>query len=116
MPHLENNTYDAIEQYVQIDLALRAQLQVENGEDISHFKALPKIIPTKKKKRQQPLLDFTHSRIPTLQEYITAMEQVLSQCDATAIEVRRKKNGKKATKEQNKNKYRLKGESAQRQE
>jgi hypothetical protein len=46
---------------VQIDSTLRAQMQVENEQDISHFLALPKIIPAMKYKRQQPLLDFTQS-------------------------------------------------------
>jgi hypothetical protein len=57
----KDSTYDTAEQHVQIDSTLRAQMQVENEQDISHFLALPKIIPAMKYKRQQPLLDFTQS-------------------------------------------------------
>ena len=102
VPHPEESTYDATEQNVQIDPALRAQLQVEHDEDISHFLALPEIIPAKKRTRQQPLLDFTHSRILTSHDYMTAMEQVLSQREATAAEAKRKKTEKEATREQRK--------------
>jgi hypothetical protein len=65
VPNPKEITYDATEQHVQINPMLRAQLQAENEQDISHFLALPEIIPTKNRKRQQPLLDFTQSWILT---------------------------------------------------
>jgi hypothetical protein len=77
---------------VQIDPALRAHLQTENEQDINHFLALPEIIPAKKRKRQQPLLDFTQSRILTSIDYITAMKQVLQKREATAAAARTKKS------------------------
>jgi hypothetical protein len=102
VPNPKESTYEKDELHIQIDPALRAQLQTENEEDISHFLALPEIILAKKRKRQQPLLDFTQSRILTSQDYITAMEQILEQREATAAVARRKKTEKEATREHRK--------------
>jgi hypothetical protein len=102
VPNSEESSYSKNEQHVQIDPDLRAQLQAEDAEDISHFLALPEIIPVRKWKKQQPLLDYTRLRILTSQEYIAAMEHVLEQREATAAEAKRKKADKDATKEQRK--------------
>jgi hypothetical protein len=100
VPNSEESAYSKNEQHVEIDADLRAQLQAEDAQDISHFLALPEIIPARKWKKQQPLLDYTHSRILTSEEYIAAMEHVLEQREATAIEAKRKKADKDANKEQ----------------
>lgn len=87
----EDSTYNTDEQYIVIDLAFRAQLQVEHKHDINHFLALLEIIPTKKKKRQQSFLDCTLSQILTSREYITKMEQLLAQKEAIDVEAKKKK-------------------------
>jgi hypothetical protein len=102
VPNPEESNYDANDQYVAIDPAFRAQLQTGNEGDISEFLAFPELIPAKKRKRQQPLPDYTHSRILTSREYITGLEQVLAQKEAAAAAARRKKEEKDATKEQKK--------------
>jgi hypothetical protein len=98
----EESTYEPTEQHTAIDPAFRTQLQTGSEGDISDFLALPELIPAKKRKRQQPLLDYTHSRILTSREYITGMEQVLAQKEATAATAKRKKEEKEANKEQRK--------------
>jgi hypothetical protein len=55
----EDSSYSREEQHIVIDLEYRAQLYEEHEQDINHFLALPKIIPAKEKKRQQPFLDYT---------------------------------------------------------
>jgi hypothetical protein len=47
-------------------------------------------------------LDYTHSRILTSQEYITAMEHVLEQREATTTKAKRNKAKKDTNKEQRK--------------
>jgi hypothetical protein len=47
----EESLYSREEQYVQIDPELRTQLQAEDTEDISHFLALPELIPARKQKK-----------------------------------------------------------------
>ena len=91
--------YEWIEQHTAIDPAFRTQLKIISERDISDFLALPQLIPAKKKKRQQPLLDYTYSQILTSREYIIRMEQVLIQKQATAVAVKRKKEEKEANKE-----------------
>jgi hypothetical protein len=43
----EESSYSREEQHVHIDPELRAQLQAEDTEDISHFLALPELIPAR---------------------------------------------------------------------
>ena len=69
VPNAHESTYEACERNVGIDPAFHAQLQHENEHDISTFLALPEKILARKRKRQQPLLDFTRSKILTSQAY-----------------------------------------------
>ena len=78
-----------------IDPTFHAQLQHENEHDISTSLALPKIIPARKRKRQQSLLDFTRSKILNSQAYTEGCERLLAQ-----LEARQKVAKKEATKEQ----------------
>jgi hypothetical protein len=100
----EESSYTREEQHTIIDPQFRAQLQEEHEQDISHFLALPEIIPAKKRKRQQPFLDYTRSRILTSTQYMTKMEQLLAQKEAVAVEAKKKKEEKEATKEQQRQK------------
>jgi hypothetical protein len=74
VPNPEESSYDQEECHIAIDPGFKAQLQADNDQDISNFLALPEIIPTKKRKRQQALLDFTQSIILTSREYVTGLE------------------------------------------
>ena len=69
VPHIEKSTYDVHELNVPIDLQFHADLE-EHNNDISQFLALPEVIPMRKKKRQQPLLDFSKSKILTSLAYV----------------------------------------------
>ena len=100
VPDVGESNYSAGEQHVAINPTFRAQLQIEEGRDISEFLALPELIPAKKRKRQQPLLDFIHSRILTSRVYITGMEQLLAKKEAIAAAAKKKKEKKDANKEQ----------------
>ena len=79
VPNAQDNTYDACNMSVGIDLGFHAQLQEENEHDISTFLTLPELIPARKRKRQQPLLDFTRSKILTSQAYTEGCERLLAQ-------------------------------------
>lgn len=72
----------------------------ENEQNISNFLSLPEIIPAKKKNRQNPLLDYTSSRILTSRNYITEIEDILAKKESTAATAKKKKEDKNATKEQ----------------
>ena len=63
------------------------------------FLALSEIIPTKKCKRQQPLLDFTKSKILTSCAYSEGCERVLAQREATQNEAKQKVAEREANKE-----------------
>jgi hypothetical protein len=75
---------------------------LQTRSEFSEFLAFPELIPAKKRSMQQPLLDYTQSRILTSREYISRMEQVLAQKEATAAAAKRKKDEKEANKEQRK--------------
>ncbi len=63
---------------------------------------MPKLIPAKKRRRQQPLLDYTSSRILTFRDYVKGLEELLAKKEATAAAAKKKKEDKEATKEQRK--------------
>ena len=74
------STYDAYERNISIDLDFHKQLQQEGEEkDITTFLALLEIIPARKQKRQQPVLDSTKSKIFTSNAYTERCEQLLAQ-------------------------------------
>lgn len=75
-PHESN--YEACEQHVSIDPTFKEVLEKDNEGDISQFLCLPELIPAKKRKRQQPLLDYTHSRILTSQDYMQGLEDLVA--------------------------------------
>ena len=79
VPDAKKSTYDACDKNVGIDPSFHVQLQEENEHDISTFLALLELIPARKRKRQQPLLDFTKSKILTSQAYTEGCERLLVQ-------------------------------------
>ena len=99
IPDGHESMYSASERNVRIDPEFQAHLQEEHEEDISTFLALPEIIPAKKRKRQQPLLDFTRSKILTSATYTQGCERLLAQREALANEAKRKAAEREATKE-----------------
>lgn len=99
-PHESN--YEACEQHVSIDPTFKEVLEKDNEGDISQFLCLPELIPAKKRKRQQPLLDYTHSRILTSQDYMQGLEDLVAKKEANAAAAKKKKDEKEASKEQRK--------------
>ena len=99
VPNAEESTYDACDRSVGIDLGIHAQLREENEHNISTFLALPELIPARKRKKQQLLLDFTKSKIVTSQAYTEGCERLLAQREAYQEQARRKAADKEATKE-----------------
>jgi hypothetical protein len=65
----EESNYDRGEQHIAIDPGFLAEVQTSNDNNILQYMSLPELIPAKKQKRQQPLLDFTQSIILTSKDY-----------------------------------------------
>ena len=100
VPNSEENAYQACDKNVEIDPGFHEHVQEEcEAGDISTFLALSKIIPARQRRRQQPLLDFTKSRILTSRTYTKSCERVLAQKEATQAEAKRKADLREATKE-----------------
>ena len=95
VPHAEESTYDVHERNVPIDPEFHVDLE-EQSNDFSQFLALPEVIPARKRKKQQPLLDFSKSRILMSVAYTQACEEVLAQKIAREAEARRKVAEKEA--------------------
>ena len=100
VPDGHKSTYPACDRSVGIDPDFHAQLQEDDDHDISSFLILPELIPARKRKRQQPLLDFTRSKILTSQTYTEGCERLLAQREANQEQARRKAADREATKEQ----------------
>ena len=100
VPNSEDTAYEACDKDALLQPGLEEHLQ-EEGEvgDISTFLALPEIIPARQRRRQQPLLDFTKSKILTSRTYTEACECLLAQKVATQAEAKRKAELREATKE-----------------
>ena len=100
IPNSKESAYQACDRNEPLDLGFQEHLQegCEAG-DINTFLALPEIIPTRQRRRQQPLLDFTKSKILTSHMYIESCEHVLAQKEATQAEAKRKAELREATKE-----------------
>ena len=98
VPYAEESTYDVHERNIPIDPEFHADLEQHNN-DFSHFLALPKVIPARKRKKQQPLLDFSKLKILTSLAYTQACEEVLAQKIAREAEACRKVAEKEANRE-----------------
>ena len=98
----EESNYDRAEQHIAIDPGFLAEVQTSNDNNILQFLSLPELIPAKKRKRQQPLLDFTQSIILTSKDYSKGLEEILAKKEATAAAALKRKEEKEATKEQRK--------------
>ena len=100
MNDIDDSIHEAVGRHVPIDRDFQAHLEQEQeGGDFSTFLALPEIIPARKRKRQQPLLDFTKSKILTSRAYSEGCECVMAQREATQSEAKRKAAEREANKE-----------------
>ena len=95
----EDNNVESNDQHISIDPQFRAEFQEGN---ISEFLRLPELIPTKKRRKQLPLLDYTQSQILTSEDYIRGLEEVLAKKEAVVAVAKKRKEDKEATKEQRK--------------
>ena len=77
--HIEESIYNVCERHVFINRGFYAYLQEHHKDNITQFLALPKVIPTRKKKQQWPLLDFTKSKILTFAAYTQSSKELLAQ-------------------------------------
>lgn len=102
VPNPEESTYETCEQHVRIDPAFREEVEKQNENDISQFLALPELIPAQKRKRQQPLLDYTNSRILTSEDYMQGLQELLAKKEESAAAAKKKKEDREANKEQRK--------------
>ena len=59
MPNPDESNYERGEQHIAIDPGFLEEVQTSKNKNIAQFLSLPELIPAKKCKRQQPLLDFT---------------------------------------------------------
>ena len=89
------SNYSIEEQHIAIDPKFLAQVQTSNDNNINQFLSLPELIPAKKRKRQQPLLDFTQSIILTSADYSKRLEEILAKKKTTATAVKKKKRRRK---------------------
>ena len=92
-------TYDVQERHVAIDPAFYTHLQKQEEDNISQFLALLEVVPTTKRKRAQPFMDFTKSKILTSAEYTQGCKEVLAQCLAHEVETKQKATVKEANRE-----------------
>ena len=95
----EQSIYTPCKRNITIDSEFQAQLQQNQEDDINNFLTLSEIIPTRKRQRHQPLLDFTRSKILTSQAYTKGCERLLAQRQARESEARCKAEEREATKE-----------------
>ena len=100
VPEADESTYPACDRSVGIDPGFHAQLREDDNHDISSFLVLPELIPARKRKRQQPLLDFTRSKILTSEAYTEGCEHLLAQREANQEQARHRAVDREATKEQ----------------
>lgn len=79
VPNPEESNYERGKQHIAIDPKFLDEVQTSNNNNIAQFLSLPELIPAKKRKRQQPLLDFTQSIILTSKVYSKGLEEILAQ-------------------------------------
>ena len=99
LQHAEDSIYEIEERHVPIDPTFHAHLQDHQEDNISNFLALLEVIPAMKRKRAQPLLDFSKSKILTSLAYTEACEQLLAQKSAHEAEAKRKAAEREATRD-----------------
>ncbi|KAG0572299.1 hypothetical protein KC19_VG082600 [Ceratodon purpureus] len=69
-------------------------------QSFSSFLALPELIPAAKRRRQQPLVDFTKSRILTSEESVSVCEQLLKKRQENEEATKRRAAERKQIKKQ----------------
>ena len=99
VPCADKSTYDALEWHVAIDPEFHAHLQEQEENNISQFLALSEVILTTKRKRAQPFMDFTKSKILMSAAYTQRCEDVLAQRLAHEVETKCKAALKEANRE-----------------
>ena len=100
VPDADQSTHEAQELPINIDPDFQSSLHLQQQQqNFESFLALPEVIPARKRKRQQPLLDFTKSKILTSAEYIEACEQLLAKRQENEAEAKRKAEERAANKE-----------------
>ena len=100
VPDANESTHEVQNMVVNIDPGFESSLQEQHQEhNFASFLALPEVIPARKRKRQQPVLDFTKSKILTLEEYITACEQLLAKRQENEAAAKRRAAERAANKE-----------------
>ena len=87
----KENDYDLNNQHIIIDPEFHAHIHEENEQNISNFLSLPEIIPTKKISMQQPLLDYTNSKILISKYYIIGLEELLARKKKPHLQLQRKR-------------------------
>ena len=70
LPNPEEINYDLNDQHITIDPKFREELKRRNDSNIEEFLFLPELIPSKIRRKQQSLLDYTKSIILTSRNYI----------------------------------------------
>jgi hypothetical protein len=100
VPNPKENNYDLNDRHITTDPEFREELKKKNDSNIDEFWSLPKLIPTKKRRKQQPLLDCTKNMILTSRDYIKRLKELLAKKNATTTTTQ--KNEKEASKEQRK--------------
>ena len=98
VPNPEESNYERGEQHIAIDPGFLEDVQTSNNNNIAHFLSLPELIPAKRRKRQQPLLDFTQSIILTSKDYSKGLEEILAQKEAIATAALKKEGGERGHK------------------
>jgi hypothetical protein len=83
--NLEENNYDLNDQHITIDPEFREELKRKNDSNIDKFLSLSELIPAKKMKEQQPLLDYTKNIILTSRYYIKGLQELLAKKEATTV-------------------------------
>ena len=97
---VDKSTYQARKRHVPINPDFQSNLEEEQeAGDFSTFLTLLEIIPARKRKREQPLLDFSKSKILTSPVYSEGYERVMVQREATQTEAKSKATEREANKE-----------------
>ena len=95
VPNREDSNVDSNDQHVSIDPEFRAELDSRQEGNISDFLRLPELIPAKKRRKQQPFLDYTQSLILTSGDYIRGLQEVLAKKEAVVAVVKQEKKIRK---------------------
>lgn len=87
----DDGTHEVDDGVVNIDPDFQSTLQEQQTQQsFSSFLELPEVIPARKRKQQQALLDFRQSKILTSEEYISACEQLLARRQETEAAAKRR--------------------------